>query len=334
MKYLFFFTFFLFAEYSLGQNNEPALYGFRHLKTVYRGDSVDILVWSKKGEELKKKPILLFIQGSLPVPLIIRYEKDGTPGIYHVFVFNPDMFSDDYHLAIVAKPNIPLVTERKLLSPEFTFKDSSGGFPKKYIERNYLDYYVNRDIAVIKFLQTKSWVSDKKLVLVGHSEGSTIAAKIAYKFPKVTALIYSGGNPCGLILSIIEARRSYETQANDLGDQAFQYWKDIVNDSSSTDASKGEAFRSTFGFSIPPMEYLEKLKIPVLVSYGTKDPGSPFNDYFRVMMIRQHKENFTFTGYIGLGHNYFPLKPDGATNYDVFNWDKVAFNWRNWLKKQ
>ncbi len=300
----------------------------------YKGDPVDILIWSKKGEEETKKPILLYIQGSLPVPLLIQYDNNGKPGVYHVFVFNPDMFSDDYHLAIIAKPYVPLISRKDALTPQFTVKDSSGKYPRRFTDRNYLDYYVQRDIAVLKFLQTQSWVSDKKLVIIGHSEGSTVAAKIASEFPKVTSLIYSGGNPFGLIVSLIEARRAYETQQNHLAEQAFEYWKDIVKDSTGTDASQGDPYRTTFGFSIPPIEYLEKLKIPVLISYGSKDVSCPFDDYFRVKMIRDHRENFTFTGYPGLGLNYFPQKADGQPNYDVFNWDKVAFNWRTWLKKQ
>lgn len=54
-----------------GQNTLPEVFGFRHFQTIYKGDTVDILIKSKKGEELKKKPLLLFCQGSLPIPLII-----------------------------------------------------------------------------------------------------------------------------------------------------------------------------------------------------------------------------------------------------------------------
>jgi hypothetical protein len=74
--------------------------------------------------------------------------------------------------------------------------------------------------------------------------------------------------------------------------------------------------------------------MPVLVSYGTKDFSSPYNDYLRVEMMRQKKNNFTFKAYIGTEHNYFPLKPNGEINYDIFNWDKVANDWRQWLLQQ
>jgi dienelactone hydrolase len=77
--------------------------------------------------------------------------------------------------------------------------------------------------------------------------------------------------------------------------------------------------------------YLEKLKIPVLVTYGTKDWSSPYNDFLRVDVIRQNKNNFTFKAYIGTEHNFFPLTDDNKPNYDIFNWDKVANEWLKWL---
>lgn len=317
-----------------GQNTRPEVFGFRHFQTIYKGDTVDILIKSKKGDELKRKPLLLFCQGSLPVPLIIKYDENGKQGIYHVFVFNPDSLSNEYHLAIIGKPYIPLIVDKKSLNSDMTFTDSTGAFPKKYIERNLLDYYVHRDIAVIKFLQKQSWVSKNKLVVAGHSEGSTIAAKLALEFPKVTKLIYASGNPLGRIMTIIEHDRTDESDSAQYAENEIKHWKQIVDNSSDMDTKTGDTYKATYEFSIPPMQYLQKLKIPVLICYGTKDVGSPFNDYFRVEMIRQKKKNFTFKAYIGLDHNFFPLKPNGDINFDIFNWDKVADDWRSWLRNK
>jgi pimeloyl-ACP methyl ester carboxylesterase len=133
----------------------------------------------------------------LPIPLIIKYDDNGKRGIYPLFVFNPDSLLNEYHLAVVNKSYVPLIADQKSLNADFTYYDSTGKFPKKYIERNLLDYYVDRGIAVIKFLQGQTWISKTKLVVAGHSEGSTIAAKLALRHPQVTQLIYSGGNPLG-----------------------------------------------------------------------------------------------------------------------------------------
>jgi len=326
---------FFFLNCSNGQSQLPEIYGFKHLQTIYKGDTIDILIKSKKGDERKRKPLFLFCQGSLPIPLIIKYkDSTGKQGINNVFVFNTDSLIVKYHLAIINKPYVPLVVNEKSLNVDLTYSDSTGKFPRKYIERNLLHYYVDRNIAVIKFLQTQPWISSHELVVAGHSEGSTIAAKIAYSFPKTTKLIYSGGNPLGRIVTMIEQQRAFENDTANYGEQTFDTWKNIINDPTNLDASKGDANKTTYEFSVPPMSYLEKLKIPVLITYGTKDYSSPFNDYFRVEMIRQKRTNFTFKAYIGVEHNFFPLKPDGKINYDVFNWDKVVGGWWDWLTEQ
>jgi pimeloyl-ACP methyl ester carboxylesterase len=166
--------------------------------------------------------------------------------------------------------------------------------------------------------------------VAGHSEGSTIAAKLASVFPKVTHLVYSGGNPMGRILTTIERLRAVETDSTRDAEMQFDYWQKVVSDPNNMNAN-GDTYKVTYDFSIPPIEYLRKLRIPVLISYGTKDAGSPYNDYLRVESITQKKTNFTFKAYIGTEHNYFPVKPNGQIDYDTFNWDKVADDWRSWL---
>src|SRR4051794_17045036 len=124
MEKLILVTLLIFSTVSFGQTEQPEDYGFRHLQTIYKGDTVDILIKSKKGEELRKKPLLLFCQGSLPVPLIVKYDDNGKKGIYHVFVFNPDSLANEYHLAIINKPCIPLIADERTLNRDLTNSDS------------------------------------------------------------------------------------------------------------------------------------------------------------------------------------------------------------------
>ena len=50
--------FFLLTLNSFGQSKQPEDYGFRHLQTIFKGDTIDVLIKSKKGEELTKEEIL------------------------------------------------------------------------------------------------------------------------------------------------------------------------------------------------------------------------------------------------------------------------------------
>ncbi|MCC6288008.1 MAG: alpha/beta hydrolase [Chitinophagaceae bacterium] len=328
-------SFLMLSTILFGQKTDSVLYGFRHLKIVYKGDPVDILIKSRAGEEQTKKPLFFFCQGSLPIPLMIRYYKDNKTTIYNVFPFaNLDSLLIDFHLVIIGKPYIPLIVDENLLNNDMTYNDSSKNFPPKYIAHNLLSYYTDRNIKIIEFLRKLPYVSKSKLVVAGHSEGSTIAAKMAYSYPKITALIYSGGNPLGRMMTIVSRARTTETDSLKQVDLLFQNWKNIIASPANMDGN-GDTNRGTFEFSYPPpINYLMKLRIPVLVTYGTKDYGliQPV-DYFRLETIRLAKTNFTFKDYIGVEHNFFPLKENGEINYDVYNWDKVANDWGMWLKK-
>ena len=334
MRLLFYILLLLFTTSLFGQKAED--FGFRHLQTIYKGDTVDILIKSKKGEEQIKKPLLLFCQGSLPIPLIIMYDENGMKGIYNVFVFNTDNISIKYHLAIINKPFIPLIADKTSLTNEMTFADSLGNYSTNYTKRNVLDYYVDRNIQVINFLQKQSFISSTKLVVAGHSEGAAIAANIAYKCRKVTELIYSGGSPLGRIMSIFGIIRNEQLKDSTKNvNGIFEYWSKTI-ENKSDDNSTGDTYKGQYQFSNPPpIDILLKLNIPILVTYGTKDFGAiSQNDYLRVATISKQKTNFTFKDYIGLDHNFFPLLQNDKPNYDIFNWDKVAEDWRVWLMEK
>jgi hypothetical protein len=56
----------LAAGQATGQPQKPEDFGYRHLQTFYKGDTVHVLVWSRSGEEQRPKPLFLFDQGSCP----------------------------------------------------------------------------------------------------------------------------------------------------------------------------------------------------------------------------------------------------------------------------
>nr|WP_315199713.1 acyl-CoA thioester hydrolase/BAAT C-terminal domain-containing protein [uncultured Flavobacterium sp.] len=327
MKAIIYILTFLLATEIFAQTKKAEDYGFRYLQTIFKGDKVDILIKSKKGDEQKKKPIFLFCQGSLPQPLI-KFDEQGP---YSVLPFKTDSLEIDFHIVIIGKPYIPLIADAKTLGRNMCFEDSlTHKAPKKYSNRNYLDYYVDRNLKVIDFLQKQPFISNKKLVVAGHSEGSTIASKFATKTNKITHLIYASGNPLGRILSIIQQDRGTETDGTGNTENEFEYWEQVVKRKTELDDTNGDTPKATYDFSIPPIQYLQKLTIPILVCYGTKDFSSPYNDYLRVEMIRLQKKNFTFKSYIGLEHNFFPLTENGQPDYDKYNWDKIANEWWKW----
>lgn len=314
------------------QSKKPEEFGFRHLQTLYKQDTVDILVMSKSGEEEKEKPLFLFIQGSLPKPLILL-KKDGKP--YMVFPFNADILLDEYHLAIISKPFVPLIKEASRLRRDMAYTDpQTGSFPDKYIKRDNLDYYANRNKAAIKYLKKQDWISDKEVIVAGHSEGAAVAAKLAEVSKDVTHLIFANSNPFGRMMTIVSQIRQRDDSLGTATEKQFQFWQELVNNRENNDVQGETSFKSIYSFSAPPIDSLRKLRIPVMVAYGTEDIAAPFFDYMRIEFIRDKRKNFTFIPYVGREHNFFGFDESGRVNYDDFGWDKVALDWKSWLENK
>ena len=313
----------LISVTTFGQK-KPEDFGYRHLTFTYKKLTVDVLIQSKEREENIQKPLFFWCQGSMPQPLL-KYDETG---LYGTFPFDVDDFLSDYHLVIVGKPGVPLISDVKDLKAEYQYLNENDSVPKIYSEHNYLDYYVERNDFIIKKLLKEKWVSKNKLVLAGHSEGSTIVAKLATKNKKVTHLIYSGGNPYGRILNILQQQifiyKDYE---------AIEYWKSVVANKQNITYNGRDTYKATYDFSQPSEIHLKKLKIPVFITYGTKDWNAPYNDLLQIESIQLGLKNIVFKPYFDVEHNYFPVNENREPNYEVYNWENVGKDWKNWLDK-
>ena len=308
-------------------------FGYVHHQIQFQSDIVDFIVKSKKGDENKKKPILIFIQGSLAKPLI-KYTDKGSH--YAPFPFSEKIYINEFHLICINKPGVPLIANKSELSKNGDFRDSKTNLPpKEYTERANLEYYVERNDKVLNYLINQPWVDTNKIAVAGHSEGASIAVKMAISNNKITHLIYSGGTPYySRILSIITQDRKLENEKESWVEKDFDYWKGVNENPFDTSREHGfNANKGTYSFSKNLNVAFKRLNIPVLVSYGTKDESCPFNDLLRVEMIQENKVNINFKAYLNREHNYFGVLENDQINYEKFGWDIVGQDWLNWINK-
>ncbi len=316
-----------------GQEKDPTptQSGFRHLEISIDNELVQVLVKSKNGEEGIKKPLFLFCEGSLPQP---TFKHDGKH-VYGVFPFDTIDFINDYHLVIINKPGIPLIGDERILGRRFMYKDSTGLTPIEFNRKDHLDYYTRRNIKVLAYLLEQDWTDNKQLVVAGHSQGSIVAVDMASKYEKITHLIYSGGSPLGRILKTINQLYNGGEEQEQYIQGQLDFWKKAVsnkNDSIPV-VPGGITYRNFYSFSKSQMDQLISLKIPVLVTYGTRDANNLLNEYLRIKTIEYQLENYSFIPYSGKEHNYFDLKEDGEVDYETYNWPTVGKDWMNWLKR-
>ena len=312
----------------LAQPKTPADFGYRHLRMRFKGDTVDILVLSQKGEEMQRKPVLLFVQGSLPSPLI----KIGEKGPYGAFPFATKDFLPAYHLVIVSKPGVPLVASVQELQPGFIYLDpKTGQMPKAYCQRDNLGYYVARNTAVVRYLARQPWVNARDISAMGHSAGSTVVARMARHPGPLRRVIYLSGNPLGRMLTIVSQARAEVDSAR--AESEFAYWQQVMASPQATACTTGDSNLTTASFSQEqtPLQDLLHARLPVFIGYGTRDWGATATDYLRLEAIRAGKTNLTFRAYPGLEHNFFGFTGN-QLDYNKFNWDRVAHDFFAWMK--
>ena len=78
-----------------------------------------------------------------------------------------------------------------------------------------MDYYVNRNIAVLDFLAKKEWVDESRIVVAGHSEGVSITYKMAIEKAPMTQMILLNAGLTGRIMAIITNKRQNEQTKED-----------------------------------------------------------------------------------------------------------------------
>jgi len=325
-------TVFVAVAYSsqLFAQSKPEDFGFRHFTSVHKDDTANYLIYSAKGDEQICKPLFFFCQGSLPVPLIIT--NHGKQ--YGVFPFSADSLSKYYHLVIVSKPGVPLISEDTALAPGMIYIDpGSGKMPDEYSKNNHPQYYCERNLRIINELRKMSFIDKSKIVVAGHSQGASIAARMSTESSVITHLIYACGNPMGQIMSMLGAARKHETDSLKETSSLIVYWSEACENRNDLNDEHGDTYKSVYDFSYPAINYLRKVKIPVLVSWGTIDYCTPFIDFMQVEFIRDQRKNFTFQSYVQRDHNFFGVTPEGKTNYEDFGWDIVELDWLSWLKK-
>ena len=292
----------------------PEDFGYRHIKLKYLDDPVDVIVISKVGEERIAKPLFLFCQDSLPKPTITYSEK----GLYEVLPFQEEELLVHFHIVIVGKPFIPVISNTEKLTKDFLFlKDQERQIATRaYLDRNYLDYYVFRNNSILKQLFKYRWAKTSKLLVAGQGEGSSIAVKMATINKKITHLIHWGGNPYGKMTAILEEKRLNQNSIIPvIPEDFFTKWRNIVENSTEIEYNGLETSKSIYSFSAPQRDNLIALKIPILFCYDREGCNVILNDLLQLEAIRAKSHNIEFAC-----HNR--AKNDDSKSNESENWLK------------
>ena len=333
----------LLANLVFGQHTVRYLGGYTVFTIPFEGDSVTFAVVAGKGELTKKKPIFLFRQGSLPIPLFVINPKNNRPSLTQLPITCYDHETDQYSITI-AKPGIPLLVDDGYLDTLFSTRGNPDMtmYPTQYLQHNYLDYYVRQTNAVLAFVLKQPWADPKQVVFAGGSEGYGVAIKTAYTNPAVTHLIaisdFLDGRMQGQIRE--ERMKGYtgeytQAEAQRSVEGLQQPWTAICRDSLNTTAQGGDPHKTTYSFSHSHnFTYLLSLNIPLLIIYGTADVGATSNDILPLEFARRGKTNLTVKAYPNHDHTFYRLTygTNGKVVSKEYNSVAVERDYFEWIR--
>ncbi|MGE8290255.1 MAG: hypothetical protein ACN6ON_01195 [Sphingobacterium sp.] len=320
-----------FAQQKQVINNEVTAYSLQTKK-----DTIDFIVVDKAPSE--RKPIFLWCQGSLPVPLYMNFETDGLwlhgGGIAN---FDYEEIKKHYHLIVISMPKTPLIVDDSKLNDEKWYYGDSADkkIPSIAFQKaNYYQNYIDRAIKVIKFLKRQKWIDNSKLVVAGHSQGSKIATGIAANYKQVTKLGLFSANPLGRMDQRIRKLRKEAEQGKiswQLADQEMEkQYEDFRTANDPMKIRKNPSLLAWNTLSDPLIEDWLAFNKPIYLAYGTDDIASDFCDLIPLYFIRQRKNNLTYKRYLNLEHNFFEINSKNELDHSKPHWKEVMEHFLQW----
>ena len=309
---------FLFSTIINSQNIE-GISDFNKIEIIAKNDTI---TFSQNTINENNKPTIVFVQGSLPIPLILKDNND----LWINFPFDYTKFNKEVNLIIINRKGVPLISEYN------DYEKFQNNPSKEYLENDNLYYRVFQVEEVLKYLKKQKWVDNNNIFLVGHSEGYRVVAKVAEKNPKIKKIACLAADPLNRISeNIIRLQQENITLEND-SLRVLKIYKEIndYKNIKNFNVMENDMMNFVSYNENPPINSFKKYKNPVLISYGTNDVRA-FNNNLLPLLIK--KKNLELKIYPDLDHNFFKKEfdKDGKPLEDSYHWDRVFKDVVDWL---
>lgn len=306
------------------------LASFKHYSIQCENDTINYHVFSNSDIE-KVENILLFIHGSGAMPLyqVKRVEKGLM--MSSSVPFSMKKIPDNYLFVIISKKGIPFCTHL----------DDELSVPKEFYENETLEYRANQANLVIQDLIARRKDKQyKKIIALGHSEGSDVIAKLG----TINKSVSHFGFWCGsgnsqlydftlFIRQDVNRGKITEEEGIEQMDSLFEQYRDIVKNKDNIEKNwLDNSYKRWYYFSEPPIENLLKIDKPIFVAMGTADKSVPIESIYLIPVefIRRGKDNLSFNVYPHLEHNFDRVLENGERER---NWNKVFYEFLDWTDK-
>ncbi|PIF45868.1 bile acid acyltransferase/acyl-CoA thioester hydrolase-like protein [Chryseobacterium sp. 52] len=282
------------------------------------------------------KPLLVYLDGSGNFPIYFKAKS----GKYSTSVpIDLKKYSKDYHIVLISKPSTPFKDSLQTNASGKRFYPTNESYTALYS----LDWRAETASKAINFLIKKIPVNKKKIVVMGYSEGSQVAPRVAVLNKKVTNVVCIVGNALNHFYDFlintrldVEQNRISPMEGQKIIDSLYNEYEKIYADPLSTKKTwYGETYLKWSSFTkTTPLENMLKLNIPILYIAGGKDNNQTIigMDYAKLEFIRQGKKNLTYKVYPNSNHYFQEEETKDGKIVNVDRIDEVhqfAIDWLN-----
>ncbi|WP_052732630.1 alpha/beta hydrolase [Hymenobacter terrenus] len=349
MKFLLFFAFVVtpfisFAQYA------PKLDEYKHYQIIKNRDTINYHVYAKGGFK-EKTGFIIFFHGSGKEPFFtsgvtidtikitgneagkiqrFNYRTSSVP-------FDLDRIPNNYAFVVISKKGIPFFWNNAIPNTSQEFKA-----PKSFYTTESLDYRVWQGDEVIKAVKKTLVKKPTKIVLIGHSEGSHVAAKLGTVNKSITHIGYwAGGGDTQYYDYVLFIRRAVhkgeitEEEAKVRINSLLTQISDIENDPHNIDKKwRGHSYQRWSTFTEPSINNLLKIKVPLFVAVGALDTSVPIESSYLIPIefIRYKKRNLSFNVYPHYDHS-FRTSSINSTQQADNGFMKVFEEFMDWVEK-
>jgi dipeptidyl aminopeptidase/acylaminoacyl peptidase len=221
-----------------------------------------------KEEKEKKLPVVLFVQGSGCQSLFQKRGERITGGLQNLLLAEA---KGKVRVLVVEKPGVKFLDQPKR-------PGGAEGASEEFLKEHTLPRWAEANMAAVKAAWTLPGVDASRTLVMGHSEGGIVAARVAAELPTVTHVAsLSGGGPTQLF-DLVEARskpRPGEDTAATAKrrDAVYEEWRKIQADPESTTKFwLGHPYRRWSSFLKHSVaEEVLRSKAKIYLAQGTED---------------------------------------------------------------
>lgn len=245
------------------------------------------------GDQTAKRPLIIFIPGSGPVPVYCSLADTAF-----IPLFPHQLLDPRFNFILLSKPGIPAFCKQQELDSSYYYMEpTTGKEPETYLAHNTLGFYRQAFSSLLDALPRSVQVS--QVVMMGHSQGARIAAEFTDD-PRVDKVVYMSADPLGRIATLYD--QEY-VKYNQRDPEKAKLMDAIFLPANADSTLMRERYNSFASFSKPSIIGLSKATRPTLVVYGDMDKSCP-NGY-ALAHLDQYVSAISVRCYPGLDHNYF-----------------------------